>query len=374
MKPTNLLTILGVQTKENVISNLLAYCFDNCESFRTAFLDSVCKIETSDPSLAWKAHTQVSTGKTGIPDLVLLGRKPGVSELVVVENKLKAEEGKDQTERYSSPKAIGRLKSKFRLNGDEVRAHFVFLTLFPDQKPSAKDRYVSSTYQDLAGAAKSLSCTDSLVNQLLSDWMSLLTPFYDRTRISERDIVNERLADPSGLDGGYLYFKEMINHLALPAALRAEKFFRDSKQGRRYYGAIISKLAWHPAPMKETDGEYHLDARRNFNVHFEPQYDVLNGNFSLFIHYEVFRYLTEEKAKARIRQRDYDAYLQRRDRFVRQLESREMPGLKMGGGSNQIAKASLDFTDLTYREIRDRVEPLMSEVAAHIDDVLDNMK
>lgn len=42
----NILTILGVQSREDAITNLLAHCFNSLPEFRDSFLRSICGVES----------------------------------------------------------------------------------------------------------------------------------------------------------------------------------------------------------------------------------------------------------------------------------------------------------------------------------------
>jgi hypothetical protein len=43
------------------------------------------------------------------------------------------------------------------------------------------------------------------------------------------------------LDAVYLAFRSLIRSLSLPSGLAPDRFFRRSEQGRKYYGAALTK-------------------------------------------------------------------------------------------------------------------------------------
>jgi hypothetical protein len=74
-----------------------------------------------------------------------VAKKGSFTELFVIENKLKADEGENQTSRYASPDALEKLKGTLSLSA-VVTPRFIVLNLFPDQKPEDA-LFTQVTYQ-----------------------------------------------------------------------------------------------------------------------------------------------------------------------------------------------------------------------------------
>ena len=144
--------VLGVQSREDCVSNALAYAFNASGPFQQAFLTHICGKEPSRYT-SCQAFTRISAGAAGIPDIVLALWRGTRGELVIIENKLKAEEGADQTKRYASDEAIAALSRRLLPDRSIAEASFVFLTLFPDQQPLAADRYTVKRHADLRSMA-----------------------------------------------------------------------------------------------------------------------------------------------------------------------------------------------------------------------------
>lgn len=368
----NLFSILGIQNREDCVSNALAYSLNNSALFRQHFLNQICAKDDSMHASV-NAYTRVSAGASGIPDIVITLESQTHADIVVIENKLKAEEGKDQTVRYSSREAIDAVMDRLLPKKSLGEPSFVFLTLFPDQEPGAQ-QYTVHRHSELQNVVSKISQWDNqIAEQLITDWLSLVKSFYARETVSPSDIFYDMLADDSGLDGGFLYFRQALGKLSLPSLLEVEYFFRSSQQGRRYYGAIISKSSWHPSEMVEVSGTWSLDPPTDFNIHLEPQYDVLSGIFNCFLYYEVNPYEPEQWIKANMPADQYEEYLDRRSKFASQLQNQSLPGWSFGGGSNQIAKICLDFSNSTYEEVKTALELEIGTMAQAIDTVLDKM-
>ena len=364
----NIFRILGVQTREDCISNMLAYVFNSSRKFQHEFLSKICKSNTDFDKC--KAYTRISTGETSIPDIVIVCNSSKKTELIILENKLKADEGKDQTEKYASDETINVLHQKLcsQVKMEDIHPKFIFLTLFPDQKPlSSKFRTV--THKELL-SLRGKSSESNLADQLLNHWLDLIELFYKKSQIDEGDIVLEKLQDEDGLDGSYLYFRAFLSKLALPNDLKNEGFFRASQQGRRYYGAIFSKDSWHPSEMEENHGSWTLDPEKVFNIHFEPQFNVLSGIFNIYLHYEVNPYETLTWVRNNIPKTQYEKYISRREKFVQLLIETGIKKWEFGGGSNQIAKVQLDFNNLSVREALNKIEEIFGETSKAIDSIL----
>src|SRR5687768_10845633 len=137
----NIFRVLGIQSREDCVSNALAYAFNTSLAFRRAFLRCICE-KDPDQYNSCQAFTRISTGAPGIPDLVLAIENSVCAEIVVIENKLKAEEGDDQTQRYASKEAVAALSRRLLPGRPIGEPSFVFLTLFPDQQPAAGNPYL----------------------------------------------------------------------------------------------------------------------------------------------------------------------------------------------------------------------------------------
>jgi hypothetical protein len=368
----NLFAVLGIQNREDCISNALAYAINNSKAFRQEFLKQICAKEISRYTSV-NAYTRISAGTSGIPDIVITLERHSNADIVIIENKLKAEEGIDQTVRYRSKEAVEALMNRLLPQKTLGEPSFVFLSLFPDQDPNTQS-YAVHRHSELQDIVSKISqWDDELAKQLMTDWLALVNAFYDREKVSLSDVFHDRLTDNSGLDSGFLYFRRMLAQLSLPNLLNLEGFFRSSQQGRRYYGAFISKDAWHPSVMTEIAGARHLDPLTSFNIHLEPRYNALSGVFNCFLHYEVNPYEPEKWVKANIPAHQYDEYLDRRNKFASELQNQALTGWSFGGRSNQIAKTSFDFSQRTYAEVKTVLEHEIGKMALAIDKTLDQM-
>jgi len=368
---SNIFTVLGIQTREDCVTNAIAYAFNSSAEFRYRFLDVMCG---KDPGNYQNcvAYTRLSAGIAGIPDLVITLESSEIDEIVVIENKLKAEEGEDQTKRYASSEAISALAERL-LAGKPCKSSFVFLTLFPDQEPSAGKRYIVKSHSEFKKIADGIANWDNaLAEKLIKDWSAITCNFYERQKVAMDDKFFDKMTDEGGLDAGYLYFRQALSRVELPAGLEVEEFFRSSQQGRHYYGVAFSKESWHPGEMSKSSEKWSLDPNKHYNIHFEPQYDLW-GKFKCYLHYEVNPYFPEKWIQNNIQKEQYDRYLARRTAFSGKLREKGLVNWSFGGGVNQIAKMEFNAKNSLYSEVKAELESNLAKMAKAVDAVLADM-
>lgn len=360
---------MGIQDKEDPNTDLLAYCFKESARFREIFLKTVCGVSSSWQEVS--ATTRVGTGESGIPDLVIVCRATDRDCLIVIENKLSADEGKDQTSRYSSSACQSSLFARFDLDSVRTDVYYVFFTRFPDQDPTAGTVFRTVHHYELANALDEFSEPDSVLVEILArSWADIVQQIYRAGQLNEEDEVLARLRSSGTTDGSYLYFRSLFCQLSLPSDLTILKFYKTSQQGRRYFGALISKPHWHPSVMYPQDKQFRLDPDTSFHIHFEPQFNVLSGSLNLYIHYEVNPYQTKPWVLENVHKADYAGYVNRRNRFVDALKPLAPKSLILGGGSNQIAKVPLSLDGVRYAAFKKQLEGTLAETSDAIDHVL----
>lgn len=371
----NVLKALGIQNKEDPNTNLLAFCFNESSSFREIFLDTVCGIRASWKS--GKARTRVQIQGSGIPDLVIVCKGEQRDCLVILENKLDADEGKGQTERYSSSECIGKLMDKFDLLEERTDKHYVFFTRYPDQRPAAETPFRQVCHLKLAQALDAFdpSRSPNEVSVLAHSWADLTKQIHKAGEIYDTDIVLERLRTQEPEAGNYLYFRTLFKEgIDLPSGMEVTRIYKQSQKGRRYFGAIISKPHWHPYEMHRDGGSFRMDSG-SFHIHLEPQFNHLNGSLDLRVHYEVYPYRTEPWVRQNVRSSDYEAYVDHRNKFAKVLKERSSGSFIFRGGSNQIAVMSLSYLgSQIYPRFKSQMEEVLTEIMKDIDDALNSLE
>ncbi len=98
----NTITLLNCFYREDVITDMIANLMNKEERFAKWFVETICELPCHDSEVI--AKTRVGLGKgIGTPDLIIERKtETGTNMVIVIENKLGALEGVEQTNRYAS--------------------------------------------------------------------------------------------------------------------------------------------------------------------------------------------------------------------------------------------------------------------------------
>lgn len=361
----NLLEVLGIADNEDAVTNLLRHCVRHSAPFREVFLSSICGIP--EPTDGWEARARMHIPGVGTPDLVLY-RKGSPSELIILENKLHAGEGKGQTQSYADRACTDTLARDLEL-GPDVMPHFRYLTLFPE--PARADSFTSCTYETLLRDPPPVGADDPLADQLVTALYDVLAGFYAHADLDPGDLLLERLSGEtdSALDGGYLAFLAFLERIDMPAGVEVLAPFRQSWKGRKTYGAVISKESWRSSVIDSSGERWTLEPA-NRHIHLEPQFNALSSTFNLYIHYETHPYHSVRRLKSRVPSDQYDVYVQRREEFKKRFAQHTPPRFRVSGRTNQIARAILSLEGRTVAEGAELLTAAMNEATDWIDRTL----
>lgn len=336
----NVLAALGVLDDEDAISNLLHYCVNSSPSFGAAFVSAV-QGGQSDRYDEVRAYLRMRVPGVGIPDLLLKLKSGKYCDLVVIENKLTAEEGKNQTKRYGSPSSVPSIRKRLKdkhPSGQWRDEHFAFLTLHPWQKPQNSEQFHHVTYEHLLSAIMPYERgQDALADRLFCNLFDAYSEFYVGGRTHPGDPLLQKWSSNGELDAGFLHFGNVFEGLRYPLGLKVGVITRASKAGRVYYLAQISKDRWRPPASAGKPG---------FHIHFEPQFNVLSRRFSFYLHYEIRDYRPRAQAVKDFGEelRGYDAT---RQQFKDYLEKARVPNLLLRGRLNQVGTVRVKLDERT---------------------------
>lgn len=372
---TNILQILGVAGKEDVITNLLKFAIESSGTFREHFLADICGITGASSTDEYKIKTRIATGDTGIPDLVIWRKGDNLADMVIIENKLKAKEGFEQLKRYEDPACVNAIARIFPQE-PALNEHFIFLTLFDDQVPK-KSRFVHKRYADLLPILKPLPFNENkIVDVLLGDLKATLDEFYAYDKVDYGDRLLEKLSGIAVLDAPYLYFSRLFSDYPPPEGLDFDHTFKSSAQGHRYYGAIFYKATWYLGEMqKPSKGKWRLDPIKDIFIHFEPQLSLLNNVLSIYVHYEISPYEGAKWAQDNIEKNDYQAYQLIREFVSLYVAGAKIPDYSAGGRSNQIGKALIEINEhMTVATFIDKFGLFLKNTTKVIDNALTHIR
>jgi hypothetical protein len=362
----NALEVLRIADKEDVISNLLAYCIRQSESFRNVFLVRICGLEPAAYPEC-EVHSRPQVPKVGTPDLVVVC-KGQATDWVIIENKLNALEGKDQTKHYASRETVDALSERFGLDSPAIQPKFVFLTLFPDQVPTS-DQFSCVRYSSLLHDRVSLNKGSALARQLSSAWLDVLEHFYASEHLHADEQVAQKHSDAHVPGADYLAFRTLIRSISLPPEVELDRLFRQSQKGRRYYGAAVTKPRWKTEPFDDSGRLWTLP-KDNRHIHIEPQYNVLDQTLKVHIHYETNTYHPVKKLQERVPQDQYEIYTSRRNAFAQHLDGADIAPFRLSVHSNQLAIAEVSLLDATVADAQEQMQTHIEDATRAVDRAL----
>ncbi|HEY0757623.1 MAG TPA: hypothetical protein VGD59_00010 [Acidisarcina sp.] len=364
MEETNIFKVLGVSTKEDVLTNLLEYCFNTSRQFSSLFFNSILK---------WPATTQfdgVHVRKNvpgyGTPDMIISGRRTDTPRVALIELKLHAIEGLDQTDRYAQSECQSAILAQLDFPPN-TEFHLIFLTLFPDQKPNSHRFRATSFRPILRALQKTPVSDDRLGSQLLSDWTECLDEFYAAGSLHNEDALTTKLS--SNVPGaGFLAFNAFAASIK-PAICDSYKSDRSSPQGRPFYLVKFSKSTWHPLALLQDEWR-NFDPSKHFDIHLECQFHLRTKKLNVYIHYETNPY--KPNLGSNISAQRLADHLRRRREFKAALSGLLSDQFVPASNDrvNQIARAPIPLEELTVSDARKQVKRLLSSSADAIDKAL----
>jgi len=361
----NLLEILGIAGREDSITNLLAYCYNNSPKFRSTFMRAIGMCDSyGEPN--GQAYTRVSTGDSGVPDLVIV--KPYINgpAIVIIENKLGAAEGNDQTIKYGSVACLNNLKNRYELI-DNIEPRYVFLTLLPDQHPQS-EQFKPVTYESFLEEREDWPVEEqgnSLVVTLTKAFLQVLARIYKEGCLDPEANLFDQIGDSLY---AFLSFARSVttNQLIYRGGSQARA------RGHRSYLAAYGKREWMLSKIDKSQYPWRLDPETCFDIHVELDYRVSLEcrKLSMFLHYETRPYYSVKNAHANINEQDYIAYEQQRARFVAAFQPICPNDWNPTNELLQVAKASFSFEDLSVRASRECVSRLLDRISTKVDQAL----
>ncbi|MEG2869540.1 MAG: hypothetical protein RR894_17545 [Terrisporobacter sp.] len=370
----NIIKLLGIGYKEDIISNLLIGLINGSEVFKNTFINKIVGIE--NPEL-YKVETfvRVNTSK-GEPDIILKIHNESTDILAIIENKLKAEEGYEQTKRYSDENCIRELclKSDINMDYENISTKFIYLTLLPEQIPTG-DMFINKTYKDILDDVN-VDIESNKLDYLYKDFLSMLEDFYSGLEVNLNDSLLQVICNEPDSQKAYIKFMKIAKLLNFQGNLNISDIGKVGGTGRVSYIAKISKDTWTGSEKGILkDGCYTVN-KNTYDIHLELSFDLMSKVIKLPLHYETNPYIPKKKLESNCNLEDYEDYINARNQVVTKLH-RKIDNLKDNNinsynGSNQIASITIKLNDnTTVKEFLDAVVSYSNKIALIVDDSLE---
>jgi len=370
----NLVKTLGITYKEDIISNMIVALLENSRSFREIFMSQFVNIkQPSDFSI--QTYTRITTS-VGIPDIVSVIQNDKTCYLLIIENKLKADEGYKQTLRYSSKECITELKNKLSISDRKVEEKYLFLTLVPESTPISSS-FINVSYEDLIKKIPPI-IEDVGLKMLYEDLSNVLFEFYRDLNIDDNDLILEKFAEKTEPERLKIRFRKLMDSISeFPNGLTRSPIGEVVGTGRVNYIVQFSKDTWRgQIAQKTAEGKYLLN-EDTFDIHVECTFDAFNQSFTLPLHYETRPYLTKKKIANNAV--GYEQYLHRREIVKRIIHGKIMAlddkSITCFNGSNQIANMKIILTDkTTVKEFKEQLLMNLRKISHIVDEAMTEIK
>ncbi|ALB45687.1 PD-(D/E)XK nuclease family protein [Clostridium beijerinckii] len=369
----NIVELLGITYKEDIISNLIAGLLNESQNFRINFLEKIAKVQNGDLYNV-KAKTRITTS-VGIPDIVIAIENQEKAIIIIIENKLKAEEGYEQTKRYSQEICKKELYdySNINMKYENVEFKLIFLTLIPEQIPTSQE-FINVTYNDLIDKVN-IKLEDDLLNKIYSDFIDTLNEFYKGLDVREDDKVLDVLCEDIDSEKIYIRFMNIMRGLKTNNGLNVYYLGKAGGKGRVSFIAQISKDSWCGNEEVNLKDDVYKVSDQTFDIHFEGSFDIFNKKITLPLHYETDPYIPKDKLIKKSKPEDYKKYGDKRDNIKEiihdKIDKLNNSNIKKYNGSNQIASINLDIDlNVTVREFKEVIINYMDKVSTMVDEAL----
>jgi hypothetical protein len=387
----NTFTLLGIADSELHLCRLLRRLLECTRVPREPLLAALLGGATPAHVRHLEVRTEVPFGgsrKRRRADLVVhWSDDAGGCSQLVIETKIFAGEGKDQTRDYVEAQPTwDRLRAEFVADhGLEVRqrapTRFVFLTLFGETASAAAMSPLSLLA--LTPALRGYAGHGTL-GRLAGDYAEILETSVDSaTPTPDRTFADQlRSSESAPLDARFVLFRHLadavVAQLGAAAALRCVSTYRASYQARTWFGAQLARPHWRNefSPRRLLSD---FDPRRDFWLHFQiclvlPIAAGPAAFLELGFYDELLPYQSREEFRRSLANTPdlvaVHARL-RKERVLRAVAALRTIGWVPRGRSNQVAAWPARIAiDTTLPRLVDHLAPVIAEAADRIDAAL----
>ena len=284
--------VFGIENKETKVSNLFAFYFRESKEF----LDLVCELAgirlKSYKRQVKREYFFVLDGYNNkqnyIDILIRIGDIDNPEQIICIENKIYADEGYKQTERY---------KKGMEKEFPNAEKKYIYLSKNNSYIKLSSLDFIQIKYIELAKAMKEKG--------LLS--LPYAKDFYEYYFSRE-----EALFSQFALRNDVLNSNEFIDYLLWKARNMNDVYVNDgasARGGQRFFQ--ISKSNWAPSPMKHNEDSIEL------TFHLESA-----DNGIVYLHFETKNYVPFSKLKKVFGEDFYNEYVKKRNNYRKLFEAK----------------------------------------------------
>lgn len=382
--------ILGISSKEDCFTNLLAETFNHSGS--QEFRERLCIAISNDSFNVYNSEDAIintryvfnvkSSSETGgrsklVPDMIFTSHSQKV--IVIIENKIFSNEGYKQTSAYSSPEFLFELRRILKEHHieDDYKIEYYYMTLLGEKPCSYNFKPLKWTDFIIA------TCKDVIMNEpyniLLNDLLSraielksfVETPldinktFMDYCSQRNRWISNKTILEK--------YFSLMLSTIVFKYDGQVN-FLISEYHGRSSQMLILlNKDDWMKNNIEEyKQGDPISRFEHTRNIHVEFTWQVGAKDASIMIHYETNPYYPYDKFREKYPTIE-PIYAEHRkafkDNFNRAIEDSKY--WKKANTTLALARSSCkDFVNITYNDFQNWFLDVFDEAYTLINNIL----
>ncbi len=361
--------ILGIGSREDSYTDLIAYAFKHHSKFRQNILRMLGEQDYGNwdvlvrPSVPIKSE---SGRKKDVPDLIFFNKKK--QKVLLIENKIFSDEGWEQTKRYAEPEFKESLAKYIKLDPN-IGINYFYLTLDGIQPASPDFKAIS--YSDILECIPD-TLGSSKLDILLEELRERLVEYYNWSPPKEDDIVLDYLKNTRRLVDRYRTFKIITD------SFLNEGFKKNHGITANRGSGYIPFCQWckeHWVGEKYEKGK-NVSGAKCYNIHFEFQWDTREDreNLTLYLHYEINPYKTQNDLRE-IEEHFVEEYLQKRDEFYNYIKKQSPPEWNISKTYLRIAYYTFD-KNIRFGDLKKKVGYLVDSmtviVEAYLKDTVDN--
>lgn len=360
----NIFDALNIFYREDTISDFLVNCFKDSNQYLNKFLQAADIMANDDA--VFHIETRVSLGKNiGTPDIVIRFEKEDIMHFIIIENKMGASEGIEQTDRYESPEAREKIASKYNADIKNSNFHFVFLALDVTAEPK-NSQFHFITYEIFTQGEWTLQT--EVLQIIFKDFQKKLIHFYEPLKEPYESLDKE--IKISAMQRKICWQKVLFRcfqsddrlHLTWGEALG---------QGRSNFIFLITKPTWKSTRSFREDG-----LSKNFYVHIDTYVNMLDehkkGVKDIGIRFETFPYEPHRKIEDLV---GYELFKQNKSVFSEMLyEKTRALGISVKRKNSKLLVMSLPIEGSTARQTVQNIKNGFDAIEKCIDEVIDVMK
>lgn len=311
-----IVSALRLSPNEVVMTRALGVLINQSQVFAQTFLADFFGARFPKSAVA---QCEVAAGEAGRIDLVVEWIDEGEKHCAVIEHKLKAGEGEDQTARYRSVAAtLWASRSGASPAALHSHPHLLFLALFPWE--IAKDEaFISRSHRELIPSLERAATDgDPVISAIAREWADELKHFYgsiDRlAAVSWKEAIGQET--PGGLPAGHLVaqlIRDRLDPKLATAGLHVNNIYRSAGLGHSWIGVVVERndKAWQtPLRIRSNDGP---DAYLHYQVHLPVDG---SGDVMVRVSLELLPYRPQRLAREILSDLFIDAYRAQRSAFI----------------------------------------------------------